>query len=201
MSKINQKKYIRDYLNEMREITDRYREPVTLYDKFSSDLKLMPEEEKKKLFDDLFRDMRQDPIKGEDHVHDSTVALHYAYFALEAAGCSAWAKRITKIIPIISSMDETGEAFARMRLRESKAKGGKAKVNRHKKEALEIAVKTWEKYPNASLQGLSDELYSYLRGKWKDCPASGSIREWLQYSKLSPAYDGVKNRDFSLVIS
>lgn len=200
MSSTNHRKYIQDYIAETKAIINEYKEPSHFYKQFSRDLKTLSEDERKSLFEQLFRDIRNERVEGKNPINDSNTALHYAYFALEAAGCSEWAIRVTKIIPIISSMNETGEAYARMRLREEKAKAGKGKVSRHKETAVQIAVATWEKYPNASLPGMRDELYAYLRGKWKDCPASSTIQGWLQELGLNPSNNGIKNRDFSLVI-
>ncbi|MEQ1032968.1 hypothetical protein ABZ141_15525 [Klebsiella pneumoniae] len=200
MSSTSQKKYIQDYIAETKAILDEYKEPSQFYNKFSRDLKTLSDDDRESLFEQLFSDIRNERVEGKNHIHDSNTALHYAFFALEAAGCTEWAKRVTKIIPIISSMNDAGEAYARMRIREEKAKAGKGKVSRHKETAVQIAVATWEKYPNASLPGMRDELYAYLRGKWKDCPASSTIQGWLQELELNPVNNGVKNRDFSLVI-
>ena len=78
------------------------------------------------------------------------------------------------------------------------AKAKKGKTNRHQSVALDIATRTWEKYPNASLAGLSQEIYTHLRIKWNDVPVVGTIEKWLKESGLNPDVKP-KNRAFKIV--
>jgi len=82
---------------------------------------------------------------------------------------------------------------------EDRSKAKKGKTNRHKSTALSIACNTWKKYPNASLPGLSAEIYAHLRNKWNDVPVVGTIERWLKESGMNPK-SPQKNRDFKLVI-
>lgn len=54
------------------------------------------------------------------------------------------------------------EAKAKKIISADRSKAKKGKTNRHQSVALEIATRTWEKYPNASLAGLSQEIYTHL---------------------------------------
>ncbi|WP_108700602.1 hypothetical protein [Phytobacter sp. SCO41] len=92
------------------------------------------------------------------------------------------------------------EASAKKIISADRSKAKKGKTNRHQSSALLIASNTWNKYPNASLAGLSQEIYSYLRAKWNDVPVVGTIEKWLKESGLNPDVKP-KNRMFKIVIS
>ncbi|WP_227525787.1 hypothetical protein [Klebsiella pneumoniae] len=83
---------------------------------------------------------------------------------------------------------------------EDRSKARKGKTNRHQPTALRIAADTWDKYPHASLAGLSEDIYSYLRKSWKDVPVAGTVEKWLKESGLNPDVKP-KNRNFELIIS
>ncbi|HDZ0391585.1 TPA: hypothetical protein RRS91_003565, partial [Klebsiella pneumoniae] len=82
---------------------------------------------------------------------------------------------------------------------EDRSKAKKGKTNKHQSAALAIARKTWEQYPTASLAGLSEEIYSYLRNKYNGVPVAGTVKIWLKESGLNPNVKP-KNREFKLVI-
>ncbi|HGL6324597.1 MULTISPECIES: hypothetical protein [Citrobacter] len=91
------------------------------------------------------------------------------------------------------------EAKAKKIISADRSKAKKGKTNRHQSAALEIATRTWGKYPNASLAGLSQEIYTHLRIKWNDVPVVGTIEKWLKESGLNPDVKP-KNRAFKIVI-
>lgn len=85
-------------------------------------------------------------------------------------------------------------------IREDRSKAGKGNTSRHKETALKIAKDTWEKYPNASQNGMAEELFSYFRGKWKDNPGTKAITGWLAASGMNPDCKP-KSRKFDLIIN
>lgn len=91
------------------------------------------------------------------------------------------------------------EANAKKVISADRSKAKKGKTNRHQSVALEIATKTWDKYPNASLAGLSQEIYTHLRIKWNDVPVVGTIEKWLKESGRNPDVKP-KNRSFKIVL-
>lgn len=91
------------------------------------------------------------------------------------------------------------EAYAKKIISEDRSKAKKGKTNKHHTEALRIAEDTWAKYPNASLAGLTEEIYAHLHRKWNDLPVAGTIKKWLQDSGMNP-YFKPKNRKFKLVV-
>lgn len=91
------------------------------------------------------------------------------------------------------------QASAKKIISADRSKAKKGKTNRHQSAALIIASSTWGKYPNASLAGLAQEIYTHLRTKWKDVPVVGTIEKWLKESGLNPDVKP-KNRSFKIVI-
>lgn len=91
------------------------------------------------------------------------------------------------------------EASAKKIISADRSKAKKGKTNRHQSMALLIASNTWDKYPSASLAGLSQEIYTHLRNKWNDVPVVGTIEKWLKESGLNPDVKP-KNRAFKIVI-
>ncbi|WP_214241147.1 hypothetical protein [Raoultella ornithinolytica] len=89
--------------------------------------------------------------------------------------------------------------YAKKVISEDRSKARKGKTNRHQPTALRIAADTWDKYPHASLAGLSEDIYSYLRKSWKDVPVAGTVEKWLKESGLNPDVKP-KNRNFELII-
>lgn len=82
---------------------------------------------------------------------------------------------------------------------EDRRKARKGKTNRHRITALKIASDTWGKYPNASLAGLSEDIYFHLKKLWKDVPVVGTVEKWLKESGLNPDVRP-KNRNFELIL-
>ncbi|GKW32807.1 hypothetical protein PEC730217_15870 [Pectobacterium carotovorum subsp. carotovorum] len=188
-------KYVSDYVDEIKKILETHSLDIPHYKKIASNLKKETPEGLRAVFDYANRN----GPSGENHIADSLQGLHCAFLALTAVGCDEWAIRVAKIIPIISVMNDGAKAYANMKIREEKSKGGKGKTSRHKESALKIAADTWATYPNASIPGMRDELYAHFRAKWNDCPSSSTIQDWLKVSGLNPLNDGVKNRMFSLI--
>lgn len=91
------------------------------------------------------------------------------------------------------------EAYTKKIISEDRSKAKKGKTNKHHTEALRIAKDTWDKYPNASLAGLTEEIYAHLHRKWNDLPVAGTIKTWLQDSGMNPDVKP-KNRNFKLVV-
>lgn len=85
-------------------------------------------------------------------------------------------------------------------IRQDRSNAKKGKTNRHHDSALRIAMDTWDKYPNASLAGVTEEIHAHLRSKWNDTPTAETIKSWLKKSNLYPDAKP-KNRDFKLVIN
>ncbi|ECG2981501.1 hypothetical protein EWG90_05970 [Salmonella enterica subsp. enterica serovar Derby] len=92
------------------------------------------------------------------------------------------------------------ESYVKKIISEDRSKARKGKTNRHYDSALRIAMDTWDKYPNASLAGMTEEIHSHLRSKWNDTPTAETIKSWLKKSNLYPDAKP-KNRDFKLVIN
>lgn len=83
---------------------------------------------------------------------------------------------------------------------EDRSLAKKGKTNRHYATAIKIAADTWDKYPNASLAGLSEDISAHLRKAWKDVPVAGTVEKWLKDSGLNPAIKP-KNRNYELIVS
>lgn len=93
------------------------------------------------------------------------------------------------------------EAHAKKVISEDRSKAKKGKTNKHHQAVLMIAKDTWEEYPKASLEGLSEEIYAHLRQKWNDLPVAGTIKKWLKDSDMAPSVKPKdRNRKFKLVI-
>ncbi|EPH2928128.1 hypothetical protein RFD97_003613 [Klebsiella pneumoniae] len=89
--------------------------------------------------------------------------------------------------------------YAKKVISEDRSKARRGKTNRHHVTALKIAADTWDKYPHASLAGLSEEIYIHLKSKWNDKLVLSTVYTWLKESGLNPDVK-VKNRDFKLVL-
>lgn len=87
----------------------------------------------------------------------------------------------------------------KMIISEDRRLAKKGKTNRHHTEALKIAGDTWDTYPNASLAGVAEEVYSYLHGRYNGVPSADTVKKWLRDSGLNPDYK-TKNRQFKLVM-
>lgn len=155
--------------------------------------------ERATIYAGMFSEIRNREVKDTNPEEDAIYALCFAHYALKASGCDAWADKITTLIPIIRGLEFGADSYVKSKISEEKSAARKGKCNRHKPEVLKIATDTWSTYPNASLPGIRDEIYAYLRAQWNDCPASDTINGWLKESGLNPPNDGVKNRKFDLV--
>lgn len=83
--------------------------------------------------------------------------------------------------------------------KEITSKGGKGRTNKHKDEALKIAVDTWTIVKNASRSSLSFKIYNYLNKKYKGIPVPGTIEGWLKNSNIDPKVVPNTN-DYELII-
>ncbi|EBQ4836944.1 hypothetical protein T061_19565 [Salmonella enterica subsp. arizonae] len=92
------------------------------------------------------------------------------------------------------------EVYDKKVISEDRSRARKGKMNRHYSDVLAIAGDTWDKYPNASLAGMVEEIHAHLRSKWNDTPTAETIKLWLKKSNLYPDAKP-KNRDFKLVIN
>lgn len=90
------------------------------------------------------------------------------------------------------------EANAKIIISQDRSRAKKGKTNRLHSEAIKIAQCTWEEYPNASLAGLSEEIFSFLRAKYNGVPVVGTVERWLKESGFNPDVKP-KNRHFKLV--
>lgn len=194
------KKFV-DFISEI----EYYEKDIINFRKIFSDFDEMVSKrspiERASIFAGMFSEIRDHKvIEGVNSDEQSVYALCFAHYALKSAGCDAWADRITELIPIFRGLEFGAQAFVKAKISEEKSSARKGKCNRHKPKALKIAAHTWSVYPNASLPGMRDEIYAYLRSEWNDCPASGTINDWLRDSGLNPDNGGVKNRKFNLVL-
>lgn len=92
------------------------------------------------------------------------------------------------------------DAYAKKIISEDRSKAKKGKVNKHHSESIKIAGDTWAAYPNASLAGVSEEVYSYLHNKYNGVPSADTVKTWLKDSGLNPDVKP-KNRQFKLVVN
>lgn len=141
---------------------------------------------------------------SKKHISNSIDILDDAISLLKFAGCNYTAKNLAILLAREYKRILTHELNQKMNekriIHQDRSKAGKGNTNKHKESALKIAKETWDLYPNASQEGMADELYRYFRDKRRDNPTSGAIKTWLSESGLNPK--GVKkNRDFTLVIN
>lgn len=122
------------------------------------------------------------------------------YIMLMAYGYHDYASRVLQSTIAALSLDDSLSIHTEYYIRNAKSIARKGKTNRHHNNALKIAMNTWDKYPNASLAGVTEEIHAYLRSKWNDTPAAETIKSWLKKSNLYPDAKP-KNRDFKLVIN
>ncbi|OMQ23698.1 hypothetical protein [Serratia oryzae] len=127
-----------------------------------------------------------------------------AKMILESAGCDYISSELDDIINKTTINLILTKPIENMKkkeiISEDRRKAGKGNISPHKFMAVKIAADTWEKYPNASQEGLVDEIFLYFRKKWNDNPSSGAIKGWLSESGLNPKVKP-KNRKFTLVIN
>ncbi|HCR3334210.1 TPA: hypothetical protein ON538_000302 [Morganella morganii] len=146
-------------------------------------------------------------FKNETSVDDSDnedlAILFQALVILSRAGCGHVAGNISDLALKIYRDDylsEINKDISKKELvRDEKSKAGKGNTSKYKECALQIAKDTWDVYPNATQEGMTEELFHYFRGKRTDNPAASTIRVWLSASKLNPKND-IKDRKFKLII-
>lgn len=144
--------------------------------------------------------IRENDAECEESFVGTILALHNAFMLFEANQCYKMARRMLVAMSLISTLTESTEKYVDIALRAERSKAKKGKTNRHHSEVISIAKNTWAKYPNASLAGLSEEIYTHLRSKWNDVPVSDTVKTWLKDSGLNPDVKP-KNRQFKLVVN
>lgn len=139
----------------------------------------------------------------EEASDKNIVTLYQAYILLKGAGCDYVADKIYSLcIEHISSkfLSELDNKLQRkITISNDRRNAGKGNISKYKERALQIAKDTWGVYPNATQEGMTEELFHYFRGKRTDNPAASTIRVWLSASKLNPKND-IKDRKFKLII-
>lgn len=123
---------------------------------------------------------------------------------MDVIGCMQLKKYLTEL----SSKMAFDTVFANIAMAQEKketisqdrSNAKKGKTNRHHDSALRIAMDTWDKYPNASLAGMTEEIHAHLHSKWNDTPTAETIKAWLKKSNLYPDAKP-KNRNFTLIIN
>lgn len=151
-------------------------------------------------------------MSQDSSLNDFTQAIHgeeidtliKASIILNVIGCTSMRDKLKSVFLSMISQKFYSKAISsynkKIIISEDRRKAGKGNASPHKGVALKIAKDTWDKYPNASQEGMTDELFMYFRTKWNDNPASGAIRGWLSDSKLNPDVKP-KNRKFKLIIN
>lgn len=196
---INDEKYIGELRKKLADIHNlKNKNIISLCSELSEGLRNGTAEDRKKLLDDIIKN-DSDSDLGEG-LPGCVVALIDAFLIFEACDCPKNARNMITIMMLINVFSETVEQCVDIASRAEKSKAKKGKTNRHYDEALSIAENTWSEYPNASLAGLSEEIYSHLRSKWNDVPASDTVKTWIKESGLNPDVKP-KNRNFKLVLT
>ncbi|EAN8506669.1 hypothetical protein GNM54_14050 [Salmonella enterica] len=135
---------------------------------------------------------------------DDALTVFKAYTLADVAGCNNLKKDLFRLYLKLTYNSYNDKALSlineRRIISKNRSKAKKGKTNRHHDSALRIAMDTWDKYPNASLAGMTEEIHSHLRSKWNDTPTAETIKLWLKKSNLYPDVTP-KNRDFKLVIN
>lgn len=149
--------------------------------------------------------IQSDEMANEFDIKNSGVqGLIKSAAVLEIMGFERLAKQMRKLYAeSLAELFMSGvraDEFAKQVISKDRSNAGKGNTSRHKETALKIAKDTWDKYPNASQNGMAEELFSYFRGKWKDNPGTKAITGWLAASGMNPDCKP-KNRKFELVIN
>ncbi|ENP2075220.1 hypothetical protein ACDA36_004130 [Klebsiella michiganensis] len=196
---ISDEKYIDELRRQLENIhASKNKNIVSLCGKISEDLKRGSSEDRQKLLDDIKKnDSDSDLVDG---LSGCIAALLDAFLIFEACDCPRNAKNMITIMMLINVFSESVEKYVDVAFRAEKSKAKKGKTNKHYDEALSIAKNTWGKYPNASLAGLSEEIYAHLRSNWNGVPVSDTVKTWLKESGLNPDVKP-KNRNFKLVLT
>lgn len=139
----------------------------------------------------------------DDSGNKDLAILFQALVILSRAGCSHVAGHVSELALRIYRDDYLSgikkEISRKELVRSEKSKAGKGNTSKYKEYALKIAKDTWDIYPNATQEGMTEELFHYFRGKRTDNPAASTIRVWLSMSKMNPEND-IKDRKFKLII-
>lgn len=145
----------------------------------------------------------KDETSVDNSENKDLAILFQALVILSRAGCGYVASNISELALKIYKDDylsEIKKEISRKELvRDEKSKAGKGNTSKYKKCALQIAKDTWDVYPNATQEGMTEELFHYFRSKRTDNPAASTIRVWLSASKMNPQND-IKDRKFKLII-
>lgn len=189
------------YLQELREQLALIMKEKSFVDKgIYSALAYKIRNESEEGIKELIAFVSENDAECEEGFNGSILALHNAFMLFEAYGCRKMAWKMLVIMSMISTLTESAEKYVDIALRAEKSKAKKGKTNRHHAEVLSIARETWNKYPNASLAGVSEEIYTHLRTKWNDVPVPDTVKTWLKDSGLNPEVKP-KNRKFKLVLT
>ncbi|ELN2734860.1 hypothetical protein [Pluralibacter gergoviae] len=135
---------------------------------------------------------------------DDTFTVMKAYMCANISGCENLKKDLLKLYTkmLLTSYHSKAITIAdkKVIISEDRSKAKKGKTNKHHTEALKIAGDTWAAYPNASLAGVAEEVYSYLHNKYNGVPSADTVKTWLKDSGLNPDVKP-KNRQFKLVVN
>lgn len=127
-----------------------------------------------------------------------------AFLVADIAGCDNLKQDLLKLHAKLYSAEYLRKANdlhnKRKIISEDRSKAKKGKTSKHSDTALRIASNTWKKYPNASMAGLSEEIYIHIKPKWNDKLALGTVYDWLKASGMNPDVKP-KNRNFKLVLT
>lgn len=189
------------YLNELREKIFSVTEKHSVIDKkLYANIAHKIRNETGDGIKELIGIIRENDNKIYDGMVGSILALHNAFMLFEANGCPQLAKRMLVVMSMLSTMSESADKYVEVVRRAEKSKARKGKTNAAYSDAVRIAELTWNKYPNASLAGLSDEIYAHFRPKRNGIPSVDTVYTWLKESGLNPDVKP-KNRDFKLVLA
>lgn len=194
---IDDEKYLKELREQLSIITN---EKSFVDKKLYSALSYKIRNEPENGIEELISLIRENDAECEESFVGTILALHNAFMLFEANKCYKMARRMLVAMSLISTLTESTEKYVDIALRAEKSKAKKGKTNRHHSEVLSIAGETWRKYPNASLAGVSEEIYTHLRSKWNDVPVSDTVKTWLKDSGLNPDVKP-KNRNFKLVLT
>lgn len=196
---INDEKYIDELRKQLTIISgSKNKNVISFYAELSEKIRNGTDEDRRKILDDI--KMNDNNSDLGDGLSGCVLALNDAFLIFEACTCPKNARNMITIMMLINVFSESVDKFVDISFRAEKSKARKGKTNKHYDEALCIARNTWNKYPNASVAGLSEEIYSHLRSKWNDAPVSDTVKTWLKESGLNPDVKP-KNRNFKLLLT
>lgn len=194
---IEDEKYLKELREQLIIITnEKSFVDKELYSALSYKIRNEPEEG----IQELISLIKENDAECEESFVGTILALHNAFMLFEANQCYKMARKMLVAMSLISTLTESTEKYVDIALRAERSKAKKGKTNRHHAEVISIAKNTWTKYPNASLAGVSEEIYTHLRSKWNDVPVSDTVKTWLKDSGLNPDVKP-KNRNFKLVLA